>query len=142
MDRDPLPPNDSEHKRSDSVDWDSADELVGGMFTADGKDDAAWFDAHPRRNFRIRPAGRGELLTLGDPPKGYIPFTVVRQLAPGARIRLFGTAKEEPPTWDFPERVAQALWRSYAATTIPPDTLAHIEGCIARELAREREAKS
>jgi hypothetical protein len=142
MDHNFLPLDDSEHKRSDCVDWNSADELVKQMFTADGIDDAAWFDAHPGRNFRIRPAGRGELLTFGDPPAGYIPFTVVRQLAPGARIRLYGTAKEEPPTWDFPERVAESLWRSYAATTIPPDTLAHIEGCIARELAREREAKS
>src|SRR5262245_1854230 len=77
MDHNFLPLNDSEHKRSDSVDWASADELVGEMVTAEGKDDAVWFDANPGRNFRIRPIGRGELLTLGDALRGYIPYTAV-----------------------------------------------------------------
>jgi hypothetical protein len=140
MNRDLLAPNHPEHKRSNFVAWDSADELVGEMCAAGGKDDAARFDAHPGRNFRIRPVGRGELLTLGDPSKGY---TAVRQLASGGRIRLFGTAKEEPPTWEFPARAEEACRRAQVARTIPPDELAEIKRCMMqRELVREQGTKS
>jgi hypothetical protein len=56
------------------------------------KDDAAWFEAHPNRQLRLRDRIPGEYepaASLDDlvPPPGTTPRTLVLQLQPGVRGR-------------------------------------------------------
>ncbi len=71
--------------------------------------DSIWFAKRPGKQFRFRPARRGEIpgASTGD-------WIVVRQLAPGARVRLavqmLGTRKEiskHAPTGD---KALALLW--------------------------------
>jgi hypothetical protein len=58
---------------------------------AASKDDAAWFKAHPRRSHRLRRPYDVELRESIAPaitPVSAIPYTVVRQVRPGHRLRL------------------------------------------------------
>jgi hypothetical protein len=62
--------------------------------------DRAWFAAHPHRSFRIRLHLEGEWPhgSLEQPPPGWRWFTVVRQLAPGVRMRRPFPMEGEPGT--------------------------------------------
>jgi hypothetical protein len=55
-------------------------------------DDAAWFEAHPDRAHRLRAMAAGEAPTLlrdpADLPPGHAWRVLVRQVAPGRRVRL------------------------------------------------------
>ena len=51
-----------------------------------GPDDRAWFAARPERAHRVRPVYPGEFLPMETPP-GQGWFAIVRQIAPGARLR-------------------------------------------------------
>jgi hypothetical protein len=58
--------------------------------------DAAWFEAHPRRSHRLRPGIPHELPRLtADMAAG--SWFVVRQVAPGMRIKAIFTPPGPPP---------------------------------------------
>jgi hypothetical protein len=58
--------------------------------------DAAWFEGHPRRSHRLRPAVPHELPGLTtDMAAG--SWFVVRQVAPGVRIKMIFTPPAPPP---------------------------------------------
>lgn len=50
------------------------------------RDDAAWFEAHPGVDLRLRPPTAGEVATLPIEP-GWV--VIVHQIAPGIRHRVF-----------------------------------------------------
>jgi hypothetical protein len=53
------------------------------------KDDARWFRKHPRRSHRLRAPIFGEWAECPPVPQdGLAPLTLVRQIVPGARMRL------------------------------------------------------
>jgi hypothetical protein len=52
-------------------------------------DDRRWFKRNPARSHRLRPLfdGEDEFNTLGEPPPNFAHWMIIRQLAPGARVR-------------------------------------------------------
>jgi hypothetical protein len=62
--------------------------------------DRIWFEERPHRRFRIRPhiAGEWPYGSLGEQLPGWRWFTVVRQIAPGVRLRRPFTMEGEPGT--------------------------------------------
>lgn len=53
--------------------------------------DRLFFERHPRRSCRVRPAIAGELPGLTTPAEGWA-MIAVRQIAPGVRARMSFTA--------------------------------------------------
>jgi hypothetical protein len=52
-------------------------------------DDRRWFKRNPARSHRLRPLfdGEDEFNELSEPPPNFAHWMIIRQLAPGARIR-------------------------------------------------------
>jgi hypothetical protein len=68
---------------------------------AASEDDRLWFEAHPRRQHRIRPYRPGEGPPGYETPQprlGWRWFVVVRQLRAGVRMRLSFQAEGQPAT--------------------------------------------
>lgn len=87
--------------------------------------DAAYFEAQPQRNYRMRLATRAEIEAMdrvnGPRPlgKGSFKWVVVRQVAPGMRIRFQIVAPLPPgPIADIPEHVARETFE-YVAMAAP-----------------------
>ena len=57
--------------------------------------DAAWFEAHPRRSHRLRPAIVDELPGIEAVLGG--TWIAIRQLMPGFRSKMVFTPSEPPP---------------------------------------------
>jgi hypothetical protein len=84
--------------------------------------DGVFFDQHPERNHRVRLASEveiaqneilnGEVMTL---PLGHRHFVIVRNVAPGRRVRLFVTNKQTAGT-DVPEDLAGAIFEKIAGS--------------------------
>ena len=49
--------------------------------------DRKWFETHPDRTIRIRDQFAGETFAGRVGPNDHVPFTLVRQLEPGCRVR-------------------------------------------------------
>ncbi|MET4794676.1 hypothetical protein ABIF64_006854 [Bradyrhizobium japonicum] len=88
--------------------------------------DRLFFERRPDRRHRVRLASQAELeqceLMEGrptSPPPGCRVFTIVRNIAPGARLRLYTYGLEDAET-DLSEAVALAIYEA-AAT---PKTMA------------------
>jgi hypothetical protein len=83
--------------------------------------DRVFFEQHPERKHRVRFASeveiarceivRGEVMTL---PPGHRHFVIVRNVAPGRRLRLFVTNAEDAGT-DVPEDLAVAIFDNVAS---------------------------
>jgi hypothetical protein len=78
--------------------------------------DARFFERFPRRQHRVRTASKGEIeqneILMGEPvwlPSGYRWFTVVRNVADGARMRLFVRYPEGAET-DLAEETAKSIF--------------------------------
>jgi hypothetical protein len=67
--------------------------------------DKEWFRSHPHRSHRIRPAVAGEM-----PGANAETYIVVRQLAPGVRMRVFFTPVGPFPEREAPEHIAHAMF--------------------------------
>jgi hypothetical protein len=67
--------------------------------------DEEWFRSHPYRSHRIRRAVAGEM-----PGVGADSYTVVRQVAPGLRMRGFFVPVGSVPEGEAPEHIAHALF--------------------------------
>jgi hypothetical protein len=85
-------------------DWNSG-ELRGEGVEAASQEDAAWFEAHPGRNFRLRDRIAGEYESLDVDllyPPGTTPRTLVIQTHPGVRMRqpvaIFAHVKNDEMT--------------------------------------------
>jgi hypothetical protein len=82
--------------------------------------DRVFFEQHPDRKHRVRFASEveiarceivsGEVMTL---PPGFRHFVIVRNVAPGHRVRLFVTNAEDAGT-DVPEDLAGAIFDKIA----------------------------
>jgi hypothetical protein len=100
--------------------------------------DRVFFEQHPDRKHRLRFASdveiaelevvRGEVMTL---PPSMRHFAIVRNVAPGTRLRLFVTNARHATT-DVPEDVTAAIFDAVA----PPD-LHEVEASLRAALAEE-----
>jgi hypothetical protein len=79
------------------------------------EDDRCWFEAHPRRQYRIRPYLPGDGLVdyrPADLQPGRCRLTVVRQIQPGERVRLvFWGALPLPTGEQVAMRIFQVVMR-------------------------------
>jgi hypothetical protein len=82
--------------------------------------DRAFFEQHPDRKHRLRLASEVEIaqneILSGEvttPPPGHRHFVIVRNVAPGHRLRLFVTNAEDAGT-DVEEALAHALFDTHA----------------------------
>jgi hypothetical protein len=84
-------------------------DTVYDAMEAASETDRLWFEAHPHRSFRVRPHIPGEWPpgSLPARPRGWRPYTVVRQVMPGFRLRLAFSAEGEPGQG---ERAAERLY--------------------------------
>jgi hypothetical protein len=73
--------------------------------------DRVWFAQSPHRSHRLRPAMSDELFALGVPDNAMTVWIVVRQIAPGVRVRFAFTPPSAPPD---AETVAHALFDAIA----------------------------
>ena len=83
-------------------------DLVPGPATPTGLAkmlDKEWFRSHPHRSHRIRRAVAGEM-----PGANAETYIVVRQLAPGVRMRSFFTPLGPYPEGEAPEHIAHAMF--------------------------------
>ena len=86
--------------------------------------DRVFFEQHPDRRHRVRFASEveiaqheilsGKLMRL---PPGHRHFVIVRNIAPGRRLRLFVTNAEDAGT-DVPEDLADVLFDMVAAPQV------------------------
>ena len=100
--------------------------------------DRVFFEQHPNRKHRLRFASdveiaelevvRGEVMTL---PPGMRHFAIVRNVAPGVRLRVFVTNARHATT-DVPEDVTAAIFDAVA----PPD-LHDIQASLRTALSKE-----
>ena len=93
--------------------------------------DAAYFEAQPQRSYRMRLATPAEIEAMervnGSRPlgKGSFKWVVVRQLAPGMRIRVHINAPLPPgPIADIPEHVARETFE--CAAMAAPEQVAQL----------------
>ena len=82
--------------------------------------DRRFFVRRPDRQHRVRLASRAEIeqvkIAGGEPmtaPPGCRFFTVVRNIATGARMRFLVLNREDAET-DLPETMARAIWEAAA----------------------------
>ena len=80
--------------------------------------DRLFFERRPDRKHRVRLASQAEIghqeLLAGGPlaiPPGCCIFTLVRNIAPGVRLRLFTAAPEGAET-DLSEDIARAIFEA------------------------------
>jgi hypothetical protein len=100
--------------------------------------DRAFFEQHLDRKYRIRSASEveiaqneilsGEVMTL---PAGHRHFVIVRNVAPGHRVRLFVTNAEDAGT-DVPKDLTAAIFD--AAT---PPRLRDVEASLRTAFSKE-----
>jgi hypothetical protein len=104
--------------------------------------DRKFFDQHPQRNYRIRPAWEFEVENFSracgyraQAPEGHCWWTLVHRFGRGVRGRLLFTASHELSPHGTPEATARSLWDALC----PPK---HKRGLRAfqRELAKKRDA--
>lgn len=76
------------------------------------EDDRAWFSRNVARNHRIRPPIGGEREAFKDGPRRLKPIMIVRQVEPGARIRVSAWATRRPLN---SERLGRSLFDQIAA---------------------------
>lgn len=83
--------------------------------------DRNFFERRPDRSYRIRRCFRPEIEinrlvapTARQPKAGMAWFTLVRQVAPGVRLRLFIQGLSDAET-DLPEAAVRELWDAKAA---------------------------
>ena len=86
--------------------------------------DRVFFEQHPDRKHRLRLASEVEIaqneILSGEvttPPPGHRHFVIVRNVAPGHRLRLFVTNAEDAGT-DVPEDLADVLFDMVAAPQV------------------------
>jgi len=100
--------------------------------------DRVFFEQHPDRKHRLRFASdveiaelevvRGEVMTL---PPGMRHFAIVRNVAPGVRLRVFVTNARHATT-DVPEDLTAAIFDAVA-----PPKLHDIEASLRTALSKE-----
>jgi hypothetical protein len=86
--------------------------------------DRRFFDQHPSRSYRLRPAFPPEvevLAVLNEPkqidlPPNWIWFVAVRQILPGVRVRAFGAMAPRGGD-DPPEAECRAFYLAWTAST-------------------------
>lgn len=86
------------------------------------KADARFFDRFPHREYRIRRMSRPEVAQLeaarGEPlppmRAGAARFTLVKQLAPGVRLRIFVPGPGDEDGSDVSDALGASLWSRYA----------------------------
>lgn len=90
--------------------------VVPAEYEAVTEGDRRFFERHTDRSHRIRHTSQAEMDLKGrsgstfDPPiPGFRWFTVIRQVAPGARVRVYVQAPELCET-DVPEAVAARIY--------------------------------
>lgn len=73
-------------------------DAVYDAMEAASETDRVWFEAHPRRSYRVRPHIPGEWPpgSMATPLRGWCAYTVVRQVMPGFRVRRSFSAEGEP----------------------------------------------
>jgi hypothetical protein len=83
--------------------------------------DRNFFERRPDRSYRIRRCFRQEIEInqlmspeMRKPLPGLTWFTLVRQIAPGARLRIFIQGPPDAET-DLPEAAVEELWNAKAA---------------------------
>jgi len=89
--------------------------------------DRVFFDQHPDRQHRVRHTGEAELADietmegkLMKPPTDCRWFTIVRNVVPGARIRIFVANYNDTETGlDVPEEFARTVFDTFAHPGIP-----------------------
>jgi hypothetical protein len=86
--------------------------------------DRRFFERFPHRQHRIRLASQAEIeqqtLLDGKPPwvpRGYHLFAVIRNIAPGCRLRLFVPGPPSVDT-DAPEDIVRGVWEAAATPKI------------------------
>jgi hypothetical protein len=91
--------------------------VVPDDFEAVTEADRRFFKRHPGRSHRIRHTSMAELAqaervdhALDAPFPGFRWFTVIRQVTPGARVRVYVQAPELCET-DVPEEMAAQIYR-------------------------------
>jgi hypothetical protein len=84
--------------------------------------DRRFFERFPHRQHRVRITSQAELgqneILNGEPvwlPPGYRWFTVVKNVAPGVRFRLFVRNERDAET-DLPESLARELFEDASTT--------------------------
>lgn len=88
--------------------------------------DRLFFERRPHRSYRLRRSFRAEgeqvsVLLGGEwPVKGGALYTVVRQLAPGLRARVFFLARRDLET-DVSDAEAAECFNYFSTSTIPDD---------------------
>jgi hypothetical protein len=115
-----------EGRKLDCVDPGSFGELAAALFKSEGDQDRIWFSQHPRRRYRLRRMTSNEMIAIGEPP-GKNAYCAVRQIEPGARIRLFFSVTNSLQS-PIREQQAERFWRWCAGTFIPADALALFDG--------------
>lgn len=81
--------------------------------------DKRFFERFPRRSYCVRYAGENEARraaasSYDKPSPGFRHFTLVRQIAPGLRVRAVITARADLDT-NVSEAAARKLWRDAGA---------------------------
>ena len=86
--------------------------------------DRAFFDQHPRRKYRLRPAWNIEMEDfdrhagpISTPPEGGCWWVVVHEIRPGVRVRLPFIAPHHLPT-ESSEGDARHVWEQVCAPAV------------------------
>ena len=109
------------------IDFPKPDLIVNGRRFADANEptiaaDAKFFARRPDRTYRVRRMSRAEMeqleLASGGPllPLGpdRAPFTVVKQVATGVRLRIFVPGPGDEDGSDASDELGAFLWERYA----------------------------
>jgi hypothetical protein len=86
--------------------------------------DRRFFERFPHREHRIRLASQAEIeqqtILDGEPPwvpPGYHLFTIIRNISPGCRMRLFAPGPPSVDT-DAPEDIVRGVWEAAATPQV------------------------
>ncbi len=96
----------------------------GAIWSSPGSDeDRRWFARHPRRSYRLRPAFADEA------PDGVTGgWTIVRQIAPGVRVRACVTLDHDDP--DDGEANARRLFEQIREVDAARRIVQAVEGLV------------